>query len=61
MRNLQRRRLERLTAQETPNSPRVLTILVTRIGEPAYTIELALDEPHNRRLEFSPGSRESNR
>jgi hypothetical protein len=54
-------RLERLAARESPHSPRVLKILVTRIGRPDYTVELVLDEPHNRRLGFSPGSRESDR
>jgi hypothetical protein len=52
------RRLERLAAQEM-HSPRVLKILVTRIGEPAYTIELVLDQPCHRLRGFWQGNPES--
>lgn len=38
------RRLDRLAARETPNSPLVLKILLTRVGGPDKTIELVLDE-----------------
>jgi hypothetical protein len=38
------RRLERLIAREMPKAPRVLKILVTRIGGPNRTIELVLNE-----------------
>jgi len=43
------RRLDRLAAQETPNSPRVLKIHVTRVGEPDETVELVLDERYDAR------------
>lgn len=55
------RRLERLAAWETPNSPRVLKILVTRIGGPDQTIELVLDERDDLRRGFWRGEGESDR
>jgi hypothetical protein len=46
-RNLSRR-LERLEAQLTPSEERVLTIVVSRIGEPDRTIEVR-GKPADRR------------
>jgi hypothetical protein len=44
------RRLERLEAELAPDvNPQVLTITVTRIGEPDRTIELQLKKPTRRR------------
>jgi hypothetical protein len=43
------RRLERLASRKTPNSLRVLKILVTRIGSPDRTIELVQGERNDPR------------
>jgi hypothetical protein len=55
------RRLERLAARETPNSPRVLKILVTRVGGPDRTIELVINEPNDLRRGFWQSNREGDR
>jgi hypothetical protein len=49
IRNLPKR-LERLEACLKPRAPRVLKILVTRVGEPDGVVELVLPEPNRRRL-----------
>ena len=52
------RRLEHLAARETPNSRRVLKILVMRIGGPDKTIELVINEPNDLRRGFEQGNQE---
>jgi hypothetical protein len=43
------KRLERLEAYLKPSAPRVLKILVTRVGEPDEVVELVLPDPNRRR------------
>jgi len=59
-RNLSRR-LDRLITREIPRAPRVLQILVTRIGQPDETIELVLDKPNELRRGFWQDNRERNK
>lgn len=51
------RRLERLGSRAVLETPQVLRILVTRIGEPDETIELILDRSYRR----GPGAWKTNR
>lgn len=46
------RRLERLEAVFRPPIPRVLTIIVTRVGAPDRKVELTLKEPIGRRQQY---------
>jgi hypothetical protein len=48
------RRLERLAARDMPNSPRVMKILVTRIGQPDRIIELPHTKPIDQRQGLGP-------